>query len=274
MKYLILGSSGQVGHHLSKILTQQNHQVITFDIVNSLEEDLRIPNNVLLDEKVKECDFVFFLAFDIGGALYMKKYQNTFEFISNNTKIMANTFGVINKYNKPFIFASSQMSNMSYSTYGILKAIGERYTESLGGLIIKFWNVYGYEGNKEKFHVISDFVNMAKTDGVIRMKTDGKESRQFLHGDDAAECLLTLSEQYNNIERSSPLHITSFKWTNVYKIAKIIQKISGCRIIKGEGIDTLQLNKKNPPNPYILDFWEPKINLEEGIKELYDNYGQ
>jgi nucleoside-diphosphate-sugar epimerase len=272
MKYLILGSSGQVGHHLSKVLIQHNHQVIPFDIVNSLEEDLRISNNILLDEKVKECDFIFFLAFDIGGASYMKKYQNTFEFISNNTKIMANVFSIINKYNKPFIFASSQMSNMSYSTYGILKSIGERYTESLGGLIIKFWNVYGYENNKEKFHVISDFISMAKKDGVIQMKTDGKESRQFLHGDDAAECLIILSNQYNNIKRSLPLHITNFKWTSIYQIAEIIQKISGCKIIKGEEIDTLQLNKKNPPNPYILNFWEPKIILKKGIKELYDKY--
>jgi hypothetical protein len=108
-----------------------------------------------LEEKIIEADFVHFLAFDIGGSMYMAKYQNTFDFISNNIKIMNNTFDLLKKYNKPFIFASSQMSNMSYSTYGTLKAIGEKYTEALGGIIVKFWNVYGYETDMEKSHVIN-----------------------------------------------------------------------------------------------------------------------
>ena len=63
---------------------------------------------------------------------------------------MANAFGLIEKYNKPFVFASSQMSNMSYSPYGVLKRVGELYTKSLGGLIVKFWNVYGIEKDMTK----------------------------------------------------------------------------------------------------------------------------
>ena len=27
-------------------------------------------------EKIKECDFIYFLAFDIGGSTYLQKYQN------------------------------------------------------------------------------------------------------------------------------------------------------------------------------------------------------
>ena len=88
MKHLVLGSSGQVGYHLSNILKEQNQEVIPFDIVNSENEDLRIYNNQLLEEKIKECDFIHFLAFDIGGSIYLAKYQNTFDFISNNVKIM------------------------------------------------------------------------------------------------------------------------------------------------------------------------------------------
>ena len=63
---------------------------------------------------------------------------------------MANAFGLIEKYKKPFVFASSQMSNMSYSPYGVLKRVGELYTKSLGGLIVKFWNVYGIEKDMTK----------------------------------------------------------------------------------------------------------------------------
>jgi nucleoside-diphosphate-sugar epimerase len=270
MKHLILGSAGQVGYHLINVLKQQNQEVITFDIVDSLDQDLRIYNNQLLEEKIKECDFIYFLAFDIGGSLYMKKYQDTFDFISNNIKIMNNTFDVIKKHNKPFIFASSQMSNMSYSTYGILKAIGEKYTESLGGLVVKFWNVYGYEQDEEKSHVITDFIKMAKTDGVIKMRTNGVESRQFLYGDDCAECLLTLVNNYTDIDRTKSLHITNFEWNTVLEIANIIKQIHPCEIIPNDKeIDTVQLDKRNEPDPYILAFWKPKTILKEGINKIY-----
>ena len=39
---------------------------------------------------------------------------------------MVNTFDLLAKYKKPFLFASSQMSNMGYSNYGILKLLGEK----------------------------------------------------------------------------------------------------------------------------------------------------
>ena len=45
-------------------------------------------------------DFIFFLAFDVGGSRYLKKYQNTFDFISNNMRIMENTFSILKKERK------------------------------------------------------------------------------------------------------------------------------------------------------------------------------
>ena len=183
---------------------------------------------------------------------------------------MNNVFDLIKRYNKPFIFASSQMSNMSYSTYGVLKTIGEKYTESLGGLVVKFWNVYGYEQNEEKSHVVTDFIKMAKKDGVIKMRTDGEEVRQFLYGDDCAKCLIKLSEAYNSINREDSLHITNFEWDSILHVAEIIQEITGCKIIVGENKDTVQLNKRNEPNPYILSFWKPETQLKEGIIKIYN----
>ena len=63
------------------------------------------------------------------------------------------------------------MSNMSYSPYGVMKRVGELYTMSLGGLIVKFWNVYGIEKDMEKAHVITDFIRKGFETGVIDMMT-------------------------------------------------------------------------------------------------------
>jgi len=269
MKHLVLGSEGQVGGHLVKYLKKNNEECIEFDIARNSDEDLRMKENPLLIKKIQECDFVHFLAFDIGGSEYMKKHQDSYEFISNNLKIMDNVFDLLKRYNKPFIFASSQMSNMQHSTYGMLKAIGECYTKSINGVIVKFWNIYGYEKDPEKTHVITDFINMAKVTGKIKMKTDGRESRQFLYGDDCSECLFMLSKKYNSIDRSKPLHISSFEWTTIMDLAKIVSsEFNECPIVLSSGKDSIQRNIKIEPDKYILDFWKPKTKLNEGIKKI------
>ena len=89
MKVLILGSDGLIGRPLTEYLRLSN-EVVEFDNYSNPVTDLRVP--AILDNVLSEIDFVFFLAFDVGGSVYLKKYQDTYEFISNNIKIMNNTF--------------------------------------------------------------------------------------------------------------------------------------------------------------------------------------
>ena len=201
-KILVLGSEGQIGSHLIEYIEKKtNYKAIRFDILLRKNNDLRIYNNKNLETKIKSCDFVFFLAFDVGGSKYLKKYQNSFNFLNNNILIMSNTFNLLKKYNKKFIFASSQMSNMDFSSYGVLKKIGEDITKSLNCLYVKFWNVYGVEKDKEKAHVITDFVLMALKDKKIKMLTSGRESREFLYADDCSDALLHNEKILNIISR-------------------------------------------------------------------------
>ncbi|NDE68231.1 NAD-dependent epimerase/dehydratase family protein, partial [bacterium] len=223
-KYLILGSGGQIGAALAEYVEKKGHEALRFDIVHNLEHDLRIHNNTHLDSLMKQADYVFFLAFDVGGSRYLKKYQDTYDFISNNVKLMNTAFDMIKKHNKKFIFASSQMSNMGYSNYGLLKAVGEAYTRTLGGIVVKFWNVYGLETDHEKAHVITDLIKKAESSGIIDLLTDGTEERQFLHSDDCSECLVILAEKDAKIPRDKELHVTTFEWTNILNVANIISK--------------------------------------------------
>jgi nucleoside-diphosphate-sugar epimerase len=269
MKYLVLGSRGLIGSALTKYIWKRGDEAIEFDIVNSPKEDLRIPDNPLLRKRMELADFCFFLAFDVGGSRYLRAYQHTFDFLSNNVRIMENTFRCLKEMRKPFIFASSQMSNMSYSPYGVLKLLGEYYTKSLNGIVVKFWNVYGPEHNFEKVHVITDFILKARKNRVINMLTDGTEKRQFLYVDDCCECLLILAEKYNQIPRDKELHITSFKWHTIREVAEIVAKLyPGTKIIPGKGTDEVQRGRQNEPDPFILNYWQPKTSLEEGIRKV------
>jgi len=271
MKYLILGSSGQIGTALVKYLKNTNNEVLEFDIVNSKLQDLRLHNNVLLEDMIRQSDFVYFLAFDVGGSRYLNKYQETFVFLHNNITLMKNTFELLKKYNKPFIFASSQMSNMKHSIYGVAKSIGEEYTKLTDGLVVKFWNIYGIEENSEKSHVITDFIIKAKQTGIIDMLSNGSELRQFLHVNDCSECLYILSQKYQNLDKTKKYHITSFQWNSILEIAEIVaSNFENIKIQIGKGTDLTQRDSKNEADKYILKFWAPTIDINEGIKRVID----
>ena len=221
---------------------------------------------------MQECDFVYFLAFDVGGSRYLKKYQHTFDFTDNNIKLMTNTFSSLKKHKKPFIFASSQMSNMDYSPYGSQKRLGEHYTSLLGGLVVKFWNVYGIENDLEKAHVITDFILKAKDNKLIDMMTDGNEERQFLYAEDCSKALDTVRNNYYNINRERELHITNHKWDSILNVANAVVEHFPADIIPSTNKDDVQKGKRNEPDPYILDFWTPKTSLQEGIEIICKHY--
>ena len=274
MRITVLGSSGQIGAYLSEYLSRKGHIVREFDIVNGIHQDMTHIPNTYLRNAIMESDFVFFLAFDVGGSRYLKKYQHTFDFVNNNTRLMPNAFGLLEQYDKPFIFASSQMSNMSYSPYGTLKRVGELYTESLGGLIVKFWNVYGIEKDHNKAHVITDFIRKGFEDGDFEMLTDGEEQRQFLYAEDCCEGLEAVMKNYDEFYANDPLHITNFDYTTIREVAIIIEnefKLIGkpVNIIPGKASDTVQLDKRNEADPFIQKYWSPKTDLETGIAKVF-----
>ena len=271
----VLGSSGQIGAYLSEYLSKKGHIVREFDVVNGEHQDMTHIPNVYLRNAIMESDFVFFLAFDVGGSRYLKKYQNTFDFVNNNTRLMANAFGLLQEYDKPFVFASSQMSNMSYSPYGTLKRVGELYTESLGGLIVKFWNVYGIEKDHDKAHVITDFIRKGFEEGDFEMMTDGEEVRQFLYAEDCCEGLEAVMKNYDEFYANDPLHITNFDYTSIREVAIIIEnefKLIGkpINILPGEASDSVQLDKRNEADRFIEQYWSPKTDLETGIAKVFE----
>ena len=274
-KILILGSSGQVGAYLTDYLRKKGNEVFEFDVTNGPNQDLTTIPNGQLEALIYLSDFVYFLAFDVGGSHYLKKYQHTFKFIDNNTRLMANAFGLIEKYKKPFVFASSQMSNMSYSPYGVLKRVGELYTRSLGGLIVKFWNVYGIEKDMNKAHVITDFIRKGFESGDIDMMTDGTEAREFLYAEDCCEALETVMESYHKLTSDDELHITTGVYTTVLEIAEEIKSLFAgigktITVTPAQSKDEVQKDARNEPDLYINEFWKYKTSVPEGLKKVFE----
>ena len=275
MRVTILGSGGQIGSYLTTYLSKKGYIVREFDVLNGEHQDMTHIPNTYLRNAIMESDFVFFLAFDVGGSHYLKKYQHTFKFINNNTRIMANVFGYLEDYQVPFVFASSQMSNMGYSPYGVMKRVGELYTKSLNGSIVKFWNVFGIEKDMEKAHVITDFIIKGFETGVIDMMTDGTEEREFLYAEDCCEALETIMGCYDQFTCDDELHITTGISTSILEIAQIIQVLfrnigKEVEVIPASSKDEVQKDARNISDPYIERWWQPKTDVVDGISKVFN----
>jgi nucleoside-diphosphate-sugar epimerase len=269
MNYLVLGSQGQIGLSLCDYLRSQGHSVRGFDITINPRHDLRVENNAYLTQDLDWCDFVFHLAWDVGGSTYLAQHQDSYDFISNNLRIATSVFDQLKRTGKPFLFASSQMASMSYSSYGLTKNLAERMVRALDGITVKFWNVYGIELDPDKTHVITDFINKARDTGVIDMRTDGTESRQMLHAHDCSRALYNLSQRYHELPREQEYHITSFQWNTMLEVAQeVAGHFPGTEIRPADRRDDVQKDAKNEPDRFILNYWQPEIDLSAGIAQI------
>ena len=275
MKVTILGSAGQIGAYLTEYLREKGHVVVEFDVANGDWQDMtRIPN-VNLHDALSDTDFCFFLAFDVGGSRYLKSINTPLSSLTTTHASWPMRFTISNDTMLPFVFASSQMSNMSYSPYGVMKRVGELYTKSLNALTVKFWNVYGIEKDMEKAHVITDFIRKGFEEGDFEMLTDGTEERQFLYAEDCCEALETVMLNYKDFKPNDELHITSFNATPIKDVASIIMGQFNMidrpvRISPGLAKDSVQLDKRNEADNYIMSWWLPKTSIQEGIAKVFN----
>ena len=66
------------------------------------------------------------------------------------------------------------------------------------------------------------------------------------------------------------------KDTTIKNLAKIIENkfkdhgIDDVKILPVNSKDTVQMDAKNKPDPFITKWWEPKVSLENGIEKVFN----
>ena len=264
---LVLGSAGLIGSHLCAHLEASGHRVLRADIRTGTDLRQESDSHRQLFE---QADFVFFLASDIGGAKYICRYQDSFSFIQNNVTILKNCFGWLRETGTPFVFATSTMSNMDGSLYGTIKKVGEGYSKALGGLSVRFWNVYGYEDSPaERLHVVPDLIRKALHEPKIELLSDGSERRQFLHVDDCSRALALIMERYHGLQARQVVDVTSGEWTQIAEVAAMIGELSGKRVVAGAASSTHQ-DRDNEPDDFFHELWQPQVCLRDGVAQIFE----
>ncbi len=249
---LVLGGSGTIGSSLCKHLLSKNEKVINLDLKNGF--DLRSGS---LDEYA-HVDYVWFLAWEVGGAKYLTNENNLLNIVRNNTLLCEKVFSFLESSKLPFMFASSQLAAPG-TPYGVTKLLGEEWTRLLGGQVVRFWNVYGWEVPGERSHVIPDLILQALTKKKIELITNGQEERQFIYIDDCVENMYSIRE--TGLVKAD---VTNGDWVTIKIIAEKIGEILNVPVVPGktEGYSY----KVNPD--FLASNLNFKKTLEEGIKIL------
>ena len=249
---LVLGGDGLIGSALAKTLRAKGHAVRSLDLQSGF--DLRKPFDI---EPFENCDRVWFLAWDTGGAKYLEARDQQHEQYKNNAYISLRVFDALARTGKPFLFATSQLAGTP-NAYGTTKLMAWHWSLNLSGKVARLWNVYGWERPTIKSHVITDLV-LSGLKGRVRCMTGGQESRRFLYKSD---CVAALTQLFDGPQQTA--EIAAPEWVTIRSVGEEVARQLNVETEFGDAKGSECM--VDPTEP--LTDWKPKVSLPEGISEV------
>lgn len=297
-KIYIAGHNGMVGSAILRNLSKKGYR--NFLTFSSKELDLRNQSAVEDMFQREKPEYVFLAAAKVGGIHANNVYRA--EFLYDNIMIEANIIhsAYQNQVKKLLFLGSSciypklapQPLKEDYllegyleptnEPYAIAKISGiklcEAYRDQYGCNFISAMptNLYGPNDNYDlnNSHVLPALIrkfHTAKEEGTptVEIWGTGKPMREFLHVDDLAEACYFLMENYNEKQF---LNVGTGKDIAIADLAKTIKKVVGY-----EGELVFNTDKPDGTPRKLMDVtrlhdlgWKHKIELEDGIKSVYE----
>ncbi len=294
MKYLLTGSTGFMGSHLTDRLLKDGHEVIGID--RSIKYKIDHPNLKTYHENIlgnvadlfKDVDIVVHMA-----ALTRPQWSIKYPFETSETNIMG-TIKVLdhakNNGVKRVVFLSTSniYGDSKYPTledeiphpmnsYALSKLVGEQYCklfEELYGLefnAIRPFNAYGSRMPTSGIYTsaVATYINALKKDIPFVKFGDGNQRRDFVYIDDIVEQIVLMS--------TSKVHGEVFNcgFGKNYSINEMLEIVR--RLMGKEGDPQVQ-KRQYEPNQTLADItkaevylgWKPKIDLEEGLRRTIE----
>ncbi|MDP1802355.1 MAG: GDP-L-fucose synthase [Bacteroidota bacterium] len=299
-KIYIAGHRGMVGSAILRNL--QKKGFTNFILKTSSELDLRDQIKVAEFFEKEKPEYVFLAAAKVGGINANNIYRA--DFLYDNLMIQNNIIhsSFINKVTKLLFLGSSciypklapQPLKEEYLLSGLLEDTNEPYAiakitgiklcenyrrqYNCNFISVMPTNLYGPNDNYNlnNSHVLPALIRKfheSKQSNVpfVEMWGTGMPMREFLHADDMADACVYLMKNYNGLQH---VNIGSGVDLSIKDLALMIQKIVGYT-----GEIKHDLNKPDGTPRKLMDVsflhslgWKHKIELEEGIKQVYEDF--
>ena len=252
MRELVLGGEGLIGSELVEMLDGRGHEAISLDIKSGC--DLRNAGA----EPFENCDRVWFLAWDTGGAKYIGAPDKQHQMFKHNCELSSRVFDILSRTKKPFLFVTSQLAGQP-NAYGMTKLMAERWAGQLGGKIARLWNTYGWESPDARSHVITDCVLSALETGTIRLMTNGRERRRFIYKSDCVAALVRIFD--GQLDYAD---IAGGEWLTIRQVAEEVSSQLGAIVEMGTSDgEELIVDPMNPPPD-----WTPAVSFADGVAKV------
>ena len=305
---LVTGCAGFIGFNLSKTLIKENNNVYGIDSLNNAYDkkfkDLRLQNlesennfqfisNDLSDEDslndLGDIDIVYHMGARAG---VRQSFNDPLSYIKDNTiattnvanfcknndiskMILASTSSIYGnsgekemvedideKINPPSIYASTKLSGET-----LARTILSSQNTNL--IITRFFTVYGPWGRPDMS--ILRFIHWIMENKEVKIFGDGEQRRSFTYIDDVVDLLLKVQDCDSN----ETFNVGNNKTSSLNEVVKIIEHFSNKkaqvvnepRAFRDPDVVLPSLSKSKN----ILK-WEPKTNIEDGIKATIEWY--
>ncbi|MDR3763967.1 MAG: SDR family oxidoreductase [Acidobacteriota bacterium] len=304
MRALVTGGAGFLGSHLCDALLAQGHTVLAVDNLltgrmANLEHLKHEPRFSLEVQDISEpfdfgaVDYVFDFASPASPVDYLNLPLETLKVGSYG---VFHSLDVARKYNARFLLAStsecygdplehpqpeSYWGNVNSigprSVYDEAKRFGEATTMAyrryfkVDTRIVRIFNTYGPRLQLNDGRVISNFMKQALRGEPLTVYGDGSQTRSFCYVADEVAGILKLAESNEHL----PTNIGNPVEFNMLECARMVLKVTGSASkIAFEPLpeDDPKLRCPDITKARTLLGWEPKIQLEEGLRLSLDYF--
>ena len=277
--------------NINNLLENPNFIFINHDLATPL---------VSIADRLEEVDFIFHLA---SPASPNKNNERSYMNLPIET-MLVNSLGTYNllllakEKNAKFLFASTsevygnpQVSPQPESYFGNVspngvrsvydegKRFGEAMTFAfmrkydLDTRIIRIFNTYGPYMRKDDGRVVSNFVNQAIAELPITIYGEGLQTRSFCYIDDMIDGIISAMMEKGS--KGEVYNLGNPNERSIKEIAVIIKRLTASNsefINEPMPLDDPQRRNPDITKAKTLLKWEPKVDLETGLKRTIEYF--
>jgi UDP-glucuronate decarboxylase len=305
-RILVTGGSGFIGSHLCERLLNEGNEVICLDnfFTGSKSNIIDIISNPYFELVRHDVTMPFFAEVDeiynLACPASPIHYQyNSIKTIKTSVMGAINMLGLAKRTKSKILQASTsevygdpEIHPQSEDYWGNVNPIGirscydegKRCAESLfinyylqnkvKIKICRIFNTYGPRMHPNDGRVVSNFVVQALRNEPITVFGDGLQTRSFQFVDDLIEGMTRLMNTSDDF--IGPVNIGNPKEFKIIELAEKVIKLTGSKskiIYKPlPQDDPMQRKPDIGLAKKMLDGWEPKINLDEGLVRTIDYF--
>lgn len=305
-KILVTGGAGFIGSHLCERLLNEGNEVICLDNFSSGSKDniMHLHDNPYF-ELVRhditmpffiEVDEIYNLACPASPIQYQKapiKTIKTSIMGAINMLDLAQRIGAkILQASTSEVYGDPDIHPQPETYWGRVNPIGSRSCYDEGKRcaeslfvnyhkqnnvrikIVRIFNTYGPNMLPDDGRVISNFIVQALQDKPITIYGNGNQTRSFQYVDDLVDGLIRMMGTSDNV--IGPVNIGNPSEFTILELAqKVIELTNSKSHIEFRELpedDPMQRKPDITKATELLNGWQPKINLEEGLKNTIEYF--